>query len=146
MTFLFGGLITTAGRLARSSVRPLVLPAPGEPPSFAKITYDVLGTVVTILLVNYAVAPFMLLTVSASIQSWRNLGWYGHWIICAGLLFFYCGGSSFLKSLQKGKNGSSDNANGAANGSSSGISAPVAAGAGAGAYPPSFDQIIPPRP
>jgi lysophospholipid acyltransferase len=144
LTFLFGGFITTAGRLARASIRPLVLPAPGAPPSRAKIIYDILGTIVTILLVNYAVAPFMLLTVSASIQSWRNLQWYGHWIVGIGLLFFYCGGSGYLKSLQKGKNSEKANGNGLQSGSSSGNTTPVA-GAGPSAYPPSFDQIIPPR-
>jgi lysophospholipid acyltransferase len=143
MAFLFGGLVTTAGRLARSSIRPLVLPAPGAPPSLAKHVYDILGTLTTVLLVNYAALPFMQLTIDASIQSWRNLGWYGNWIIGTGLLFFYAGGSAFLKGLHKANVGSSEKANGMANGSSKGTS--VSAVEGAGAYPPSFDQIIPPR-
>ncbi|KAJ7873378.1 MBOAT, membrane-bound O-acyltransferase family-domain-containing protein [Mycena olivaceomarginata] len=57
MAFMTGAFITTIGRLARGNIRPLVLPAPGAAPSIAKRAYDLVGTVITILLLNYCREP-----------------------------------------------------------------------------------------
>jgi lysophospholipid acyltransferase len=101
LTFFFGGFITTAGRLCRANLRPLVLPAPGAPTTITKRVYDLTGTFVSILILNYVAAPFMLLTFTDSIEAWRRLHWYGFWMIGSTLAFFWLGGSSFLKALQK---------------------------------------------
>jgi lysophospholipid acyltransferase len=52
-------------------------------------------------MVNYAATPFMLLNVKDSLMAWRNLEWYGFYIIFGALAFFYAGGSSWLKSMHK---------------------------------------------
>ncbi|KAI0047280.1 MBOAT-domain-containing protein [Auriscalpium vulgare] len=123
LTFLFGGFMQTAGRLCRSSLRPLLLPVsptpsmqqsstaangvpekkmrPTEPPrTTLKQAYDIAGTVVTVSLTNYATLPFMLSTWSSSIASWTSLGWYGHWMLAVCFLFFYGGGRAWLKGVQ----------------------------------------------
>jgi lysophospholipid acyltransferase len=60
-----------------------------------------LGTITTILILNYTAAPFILLSASASIYTWKLLGWYGHIVVMGGLAFFYLGGTKYLKGLQK---------------------------------------------
>ncbi|KAJ6627426.1 endoplasmic reticulum protein [Mycena sp. CBHHK59/15] len=133
LTFLTGGFITTIGRLARASFRPLVLPAPGAPPSLAKQAYDVAGTVVSILLLNYAASPFMLLTATSSFTSWTRLGWYGHIIIGGAMVFFYSGGTKLLRGLQKKQAAKQE----------SGTTTPVQEKQFM--VPPSFDQLVPPQ-
>ena len=105
LAFLFGGFITTAARLCRSNLRPLVLPAADSPKTpLTKRTYDFLGMVVTVLLVNFATAPFVLMNVKDSLLAWQRLGWYGIWIVGGALLFFYAGGSRVLRGLSPKKN------------------------------------------
>ena len=120
MTFLLGGFITTAGRLCRANIRPLVLAVPaqtrqhssipnGAPtkkalpedrPTTIKRLYDLSGIAVCILLVNYATIPFMLLHVQESTQAWTRLWWYGHCMVGSCLVFFYAGGRRWLKGIQ----------------------------------------------
>ncbi|KIL67251.1 hypothetical protein M378DRAFT_74038 [Amanita muscaria Koide BX008] len=103
VTFFLGGLITTIARLARANIRPLLLPNPNEQPSIAKKLYDLAGTVLTVMIVNYATVPFMLLTIKDSVTAWSRLAWYGIIIICAACAFFYGGGTKYLRRLQKEK-------------------------------------------
>lgn len=108
LTFLFGGFVQTVGRLCRSHVRPLFLPAtyvasrtaPPPPQTPIKIAYDVVGTFTCILVLNYLAAPFMLLTWRDSILGWSRLAWYGHWMVVSALVFFYGGGTRVLRHLQ----------------------------------------------
>ena len=98
----------TIGRLCRSNLRPLFLPAtfvevrggPAPPQTLAKRAYDVVGIVACIFILNYLAAPFMLLTVRDSLLAWSRLAWYGHWAMLAALTFFYTGGIRWLKHLQ----------------------------------------------
>lgn len=132
MSFLLGGFITTAGRLARANIRPLLLPGPGERESFAKKIYDFLGMVLAVSMMNYATVPFMLLHLKDSIEGWGRLGYYGHVIIFTSLAFFYAGGAKFLKGLQK-KEGKvpQPRTNGTA------TPAPLT-------VPPPLDEVVPP--
>ncbi|KAG9317107.1 MBOAT, membrane-bound O-acyltransferase family-domain-containing protein [Chiua virens] len=100
-TFVLGGFVTYLGRKSRVGFRPLVMSAPGESPSWAKQSYDLLGTIVSILLLNYMAAPFLLLTFANSMEAWSRVGWYGCWIVASGVVFFNVGGSPYLQSLQK---------------------------------------------
>lgn len=95
-----GGFITTAARLARTNIRPLLVPTPGEKPSGLKAFYDLLGSVLSTAILNYAASPFMLLTASSSFTTWSRLGYYGHVIIGGALVFFYAGGTKYFKRLQ----------------------------------------------
>ena len=118
LTFLMGGFLTTVARLARSSLRPLFLPVISETTdhkyanghdarssqasaSLFKTAYEVVGTVCTILVVNFICTPFILLHLSDAIEAWRRLCWYGLWMIFGGMVFFYSGGGAWLKSHQE---------------------------------------------
>lgn len=117
LTFLLGGFVTTVARLARSTIRPLVLTVVSEPTghksasghdmkpsrphaSVLKSAYDVTGTVFTILVVNFVTTPFILLHLPDGIEAWRRLHWYGLWMVFGGMAFFYSGGAAWLKGLQ----------------------------------------------
>ncbi|KAF8450925.1 MBOAT, membrane-bound O-acyltransferase family-domain-containing protein [Boletus edulis BED1] len=100
-TFILGGFVTYLGRKCRGGFRPLVLPSPGAPPTWAKRVYDFLGMLLSTLLVNYVAAPFLLLSFTDSIEAWSRVGWYGCWIVGFGVVFFNAGGSEYLQSLQK---------------------------------------------
>jgi len=105
LTFLMGGFTTTAARLARSNIRPLLLPPASNPsasPSLKRI-YDLFGFILSIFILNYAAAPFILLSTRESLLTWSRLGWYGHVVVMGGLLFFYGGGTKFFMSLQRAK-------------------------------------------
>lgn len=52
------------------------------------------------MLVNYAAAPFMLLTVEDSLECFSRVAWYGYFIVGGSLFFFYAGGSRSLKKAQ----------------------------------------------
>ncbi|TRM68568.1 MBOAT, membrane-bound O-acyltransferase family-domain-containing protein [Schizophyllum amplum] len=132
LTFLLGAFITPLGRLMRTNVRPLLLPAPGAPPSLAKRVYDVSGRLASQVLVNYAAAPFMLLTVSASVHCWNQVAWYGHVLVGGGLVFFYAGGARYCKRLQA-KRGSAQAA--------TGTTTPVQAYA----VPAALEKVFPPH-
>ncbi|KAF7331726.1 Lysophospholipid acyltransferase [Mycena kentingensis (nom. inval.)] len=100
LTFLTGGFVSSIARLARANFRPLVLPAPGARSSIWKRLYDVLGGLVTLLLLNYTVIPFMVLAIDSSLLAWARVAFYGHFIILGTMLFFYTGGAKFCRGLQ----------------------------------------------
>ncbi|KAF7354960.1 hypothetical protein MSAN_01411100 [Mycena sanguinolenta] len=135
LTFVTGGFITTISRLARANIRPLLLPAPGASPSIAKRIYDMLGTLITILLLNFAAAPFMLLGVNDSIVAWARLGFYGYIIIGGSMAFFYAGGTKGLRRLQAKQ----------ASKMVKPEAVPTPVNEKQFMIPPSLDQIIPPQ-
>ncbi|KAI0069105.1 MBOAT-domain-containing protein [Artomyces pyxidatus] len=119
LTFLYGGFVQTAGRLCRANLRPLFFPASPVPtvqqnpsagsvlkkgleqqPSPLKKVYDITGIAATVMLMNYACAPFMLLTLKDSFEAWARLGWYGFWMVGICIVFFNFGGSAWLKGVQ----------------------------------------------
>lgn len=109
MSFLYGGFVQTAGRLARGFIRPLVLPVPNAesakksaaPPTTAlKRAYDIAGILITALILNFASVPFILLNMHDCLEAWRRVDWYGLWIIGGAFAFFYGGGRAWLKRVQ----------------------------------------------
>ncbi|KAG6861485.1 hypothetical protein C0995_015912 [Termitomyces sp. Mi166 len=151
LTFLMGGFITTVARLARSNIRPLLLPSPGQPQSELKELYDIAGTTLSTLILNYAASPFMILTATDSFLVWSRLGWYGHIIVFGGLVFFYAGGTSYFKKLQikagivpAGKKLTTDKTEGSNdNATDSGVNTPI--NEKTFTLPPNFDEVIPPK-
>lgn len=105
----------TLQRLVRTTVRPLFIspvlsPSSAgakkqEPPAtLVKRIYDFAGTLSTILVLNYAVIPFILLDGRSSIQGWHRAMWYGHAAVFVPLVIFWSGGSRWLKSVQAARN------------------------------------------
>ena len=141
-----GGFITTAARLARSNIRPLLLPPASNPsasPSLLKRIYDLSGITLTILILNYSASPFMLLTASDSLLTWSRLGWYGHIVVMGSLVFFYAGGTKFFMDLQKAKGIIPPSKVAAAVSVQNGVSTPVSEKTFT--LPPSVDTVVPPR-
>lgn len=149
-----GGFITAAARQARSNIRPLLLPPASNPnasPSLLKRLYDLAGIILSIMILNYAASPFILLSAKDSILTWQRLGWYGHIVIMGSLVFFYAGGAKFFKGLQRAKGivppvrGKPSVGNGDAktNGSTTGTNTPVSEKNFV--LPPSVDKVVPPR-
>ena len=132
LSFLLGGFITSAARLARANIRPLLLPAPGQKASVAKKIYDILGIMASVAMVNYATVPFILLNFHDSIVAWRNLGFYGHILIFSSLAFFHSGGTKLLRRLQVKYNKVPPPR-------TNGVSTPKPM-----TVPPSLDEVVPP--
>ena len=140
-----GGFITTAARLARSNIRPLLLPPasnPSAPPSLLKRIYDLLGILLSILILNYAASPFILLSARDSLLTWSRLGWYGHIVVMGGLVFFFGGGTKFFMDLQKAKGILPPSTKAAVVSAQNGISTPISEKTFT--LPPSVDSVIPP--
>jgi lysophospholipid acyltransferase len=99
MTLLLGGLITVVSRLCRTNIRPIFLPGLGasESPSAFKRGYDITGTILTILCLNYISASFFLGSIRDTLQVWQATDWYGFWLIFGGLAFFYSGSGKAFK-------------------------------------------------
>jgi lysophospholipid acyltransferase len=91
LAFFFAGFVQTAMRLMRSHVRPLFLGSPVQ-----KRMYDIGGILVSVLVLNYAASPFMLLSIRDSLRTWAALGWYGQVLVFSALVFFWTGGAHVL--------------------------------------------------
>ena len=108
LAFFFFAFVQTSARLARSYIRPILLPAnyvwvrggPPPPLTRAKMAYDYLGMFATVMLTNYGAVPFMLLTIYDSFVAWNNVVWYGHFLVAGALIFFYFGGTVLLTQIQ----------------------------------------------
>ncbi|PIL36874.1 hypothetical protein GSI_00564 [Ganoderma sinense ZZ0214-1] len=108
LSFFFFAFVQTTGRLARSYLRPLLLPAnyvskrgaAPPPQTRKKQLYDVLGVLATVMLTNYGTLPFMLLTIDDSFVAWNSVVWYGHFLVAGALAFFYLGGNVLLTQVQ----------------------------------------------
>ena len=154
LSFLMGGFITAAARLARSNIRPLLLPPASNPsasPSLFKRIYDLLGVLLSIVILNYSAAPFILLGARESLLTWSRLGWYGHIIVMGSLVFFYGGGTKFFTGLQKAKGilppskapVAAQNGTATKSSAVSGTSTPLSEKTFT--LPPAVDAVIPPR-
>jgi lysophospholipid acyltransferase len=98
------GFVRTLAGLARSCIRPLLIPVPGAyvpaSPTSIKRLYDVVGIFATLLLTNFATGPFKLCSLDKSFEASSRLAWYGYIIVFLGLVFFYGGGRRTLKKIQ----------------------------------------------
>lgn len=120
LTFLIAGFVQTAARLARVYLRPLFLSPlemlppklpdalakhgitlPAPPRTLFKMIYDVLGTITTLLILNFMVAPFLLWHWKPSLEAWSRMNWYGLWMVGLAFAFFYGGGGALCKKLNE---------------------------------------------
>jgi lysophospholipid acyltransferase len=120
LTFMLGGFVQTAARLARTYLRPLflspleILPPklpealvkqniklPMPPANLPKQIYDLVSILATILILNFTAAPFTLWYWSTSLEVWRRMNWYGIWIIGLAFAFFYGGGGAACRKLKE---------------------------------------------
>ncbi|GAA5952711.1 hypothetical protein JCM21900_000412 [Sporobolomyces salmonicolor] len=83
-----------------SSPAPKVKLQP-PPQTGLKTAYDVAGIIATQLVLNFAVAPFLLLDVPSSLAAWKAVGWYGLWLVFLPILLLNAGLAKQLKGMQK---------------------------------------------
>jgi len=112
LTFFIGSILSSAAKNARKFIRPFFLPVSTSstpaaknapvPATTEKKVYDILGTVTTIVILNYVVAPFMLLGFKDSMRAWGSLYGYGHVAIFGFLLWGnMLGGFRWLGQMNK---------------------------------------------
>jgi len=148
LSFFLGGFIQYANRLARQYFRPFVLGPEGSAPTLGKRAYDAAGILVSVAMLNYAVAPFQLLDLKRSLLAWHRMDWYGHVIIGLPLIFFMNGGKKVCRTqlAKRGivlPGGGKGNGNGTATpGTPSGAMTPVTPGMLGG--PNGFTLTVPP--
>ncbi|KAH6896401.1 endoplasmic reticulum protein [Coprinopsis sp. MPI-PUGE-AT-0042] len=136
-TFMMGGFITTAARLVRSNIRPFFLPAEGQPPSLNKKLYDLAGTIVSIVVLNYTASPFIILTARGSFQAWHNLAYHGH--ILMGIVI-----PERKPAVKKEDKAANGNGNGfTSSAASSARGTPVSEKNFQ--FPPAVDTVLPPK-
>lgn len=99
----------SAATSAATSETDTAAPAPPQPPrkippppqTPIKWFYDVVGIIATQLALNFAVAPFMLLSIEASITAWRAVYFYGLVMAFLPILVFRLGLAGLLKAKLK---------------------------------------------
>ncbi|KAM0792801.1 hypothetical protein ACM66B_002570 [Microbotryomycetes sp. NB124-2] len=87
--------LATEKKTDKPAPPPAKTPAPPQTP--LKWAYDIAGIIVTQLALNFAVAPFMLLSVRASWQAWKVVYFYGLAMAVVPLLVFNLGLAKTLK-------------------------------------------------
>lgn len=124
------------------------MPPTNQSSSILKRIYDLITVLVSVCVLNYAAAPFMLLSLPRSLVAWRLLGWYGHYVVGGALVFFYIGGAGLLQALGGGaatkgsKGGEKKEKKEEFTPTSSGATTPVAEKQFQ--IPPSLDRVLPP--
>lgn len=90
--------MTSLGRQFRRYVRPYFLPlSETAQPGLAKRMYDLIGWISVQSILNYLVAPFLLLDFKDSIGAWNRMYWYGHVAVIISMCFMSFGGRRALK-------------------------------------------------
>eukprot|EP00035_Acanthoeca_spectabilis_P008347 m.152412 g.152412 ORF g.152412 m.152412 type:complete len:537 (+) comp14321_c0_seq3:35-1645(+) len=85
MTFVSAAFVVEANRKVRNTVRPYFVPAGSKK---SNTLYWILGWLMTLVVLNYLVGPFVELTAEASIQYWNNQYWFLHIGVALVLLLF----------------------------------------------------------
>ncbi|PWN54093.1 MBOAT-domain-containing protein [Violaceomyces palustris] len=108
LSFFLAGLMQSVARSLRRHVRPIFFKDPKKSnPSFgslgsfsvSQLGYCLLSILTVQLTLNYAVAPFMLLDLGASLRGWRAVGFYGHLATVLALVAFKFGLGNVLDSI-----------------------------------------------
>lgn len=85
MTFATAAVIVEANRKVRNTIRPYFVPTGSNQ---SNTLYWVLGWLVTLVVLNYLVGPFVELTMEGAIQYWSNQYWFMHVGVIAIMVLF----------------------------------------------------------
>ncbi|RKP07617.1 endoplasmic reticulum protein [Thamnocephalis sphaerospora] len=98
LTFASGALTTTLARTMRRTFRALAVNLETQQPRAIKPAYDLAGWFLTQMTINHVVAPFQLLTLSASWSTWRANYFVVHLSMIALYLWLvYAGGARWVR-------------------------------------------------
>eukprot|EP01087_Luapelamoeba_hula_P014802 TRINITY_DN4390_c0_g1_i1.p1 TRINITY_DN4390_c0_g1~~TRINITY_DN4390_c0_g1_i1.p1 ORF type:complete len:137 (-),score=22.24 TRINITY_DN4390_c0_g1_i1:24-434(-) len=85
MLFVFAGIFTELAKSIRRKIRPRFMKADGVTPAQpGKFVYDVMGTIATAFILNYAGAAFIFLALEPSLVLYPQLYWIGHVLVAIG--------------------------------------------------------------
>lgn len=84
MTFITGGVLTDLGRQIRKNVRPYFLEN-----KVAKIVYDIVCTIVMMIIVGYTTLPFQVYSFYNSMLVWYRVYFIGHALIIGAYILLY---------------------------------------------------------
>ncbi|KFA65387.1 hypothetical protein S40285_00447 [Stachybotrys chlorohalonatus IBT 40285] len=102
LTFILASLIQTAAKYFRRHVRPFFLDPVSGKPTPKKKYYDFVTYVVTQLTFSFATTPFLVLSLSGSMQAWARVYFYAVLWTVGTLAFFNSPGKVTLrKELEK---------------------------------------------
>lgn len=100
LSFILAGFMQSAAKTLRKHLRPVFFAQPNVPnPTFANVhtfsvpqlAYCTASVLTSQATLNYAVAPFMLLELRASIAGWKAVYFYGHILTFVTILAFQNG-------------------------------------------------------
>ncbi|CAN8062997.1 unnamed protein product [Agarophyton chilense] len=91
MFFLSVAAATVVHRQVRRTIRPRFLMADRETPGPLMPLYSTISFLATHATLNYFIISFVLLASNLSIDAFRGLGFYGHWILLFSLILFNTG-------------------------------------------------------
>lgn len=113
ITFLLGGFVQSLGRKVRTNVRPFFLAAnypllSGSEKTAAERTplkrvYNFFSWLSVQLVLNFIVAPFMLLSVVPALEAWWRVSFYGLFMTFVPLGLFSLGLGKRLRKMQKAR-------------------------------------------
>ncbi|KAJ3033294.1 lysophospholipid acyltransferase [Rhizophlyctis rosea] len=84
LTFLTASLLNILSRSLRKTLRPLFLhPSTLSP---YKPAYDILAWFLSLATINYLAAPFVVLEWQKSLEVWKRVGYFGHWLVVGGVV------------------------------------------------------------
>ena len=85
LSFLSSVALTESARAIRRVFRPYFL-SPDGPLRHLKFVYDVSGTVVTMLCMNYLFATFFLRDLDLGLNAWADMSFFGHFLFIGPFL------------------------------------------------------------
>jgi lysophospholipid acyltransferase len=102
MSFLCCVPLNQLARSCRTYLRPLFIKE--GPFNRFKIVYDIMGTFLSIFLLEYFFLPFMIHSWEGSIEAWKSFNFAGHYLVLGSLfLLKYAGVGHFFKRFIKKK-------------------------------------------
>ncbi|KAJ1033143.1 hypothetical protein NDA13_001141 [Ustilago tritici] len=100
LSFILAAFMQSAAKMLRRHLRPIFFAQPNVAnPTFSNVStyspeqllYCTASVIVSQLTLNYAVAPFMLLELKASIAAWKAVYFYGHVLTFLAIMAFQNG-------------------------------------------------------
>lgn len=102
LTFILAAFIQTVAKNFRRYIRPFFLTPDGTRPTSLKPLYDILSYLATQLAFSFTVAPFVLLSFSASLTVWSRVYFYCPIGVILSILFFSSPAkAAIIKQLKK---------------------------------------------
>ncbi|AEO69311.1 uncharacterized protein THITE_2119570 [Thermothielavioides terrestris NRRL 8126] len=145
LSFVLASFIQTVAKNMRRNFRPFFLDPKTGAPLPSKKYYDLASWLTTQLTFSFAAAPFLILSLSGSLQVWARVYFYGVLGTAALMAFFASPARGALKrELEKrsAKAGVGAKAAVAVDGAAVAATAPAAAGGGGGKLRPGAEQHI----